>query len=97
MMNNKESDGFEEFLNSLNAACKSMAEEVFAMAEAGGIVKDDSKLDKILSMIDKLAKIKAISKNDDKSIIAPTKKAVEGLTESPKKNIQDFVLNNGST
>jgi len=83
---NEELSGSEILIHELDLACKDIALEVAKIRDEGSILSKDS-FDKIMTLIEKSAKIKSLipdKKEPEKAVAAGEKKI---------KNIQDFVLN----
>lgn len=81
--------GSEELMNELSLACKAIASEVSEIRQGGNILNNDKSFDKIMTLIDKASKIKALAAD----LVAD--KESEAAVEPEKKvmNIQDYVLN----
>lgn len=82
-------NGASELTNELNLVSNAIAEEIKIVREKGDILANDKYFDKIMTLIDKSSKLKALS---EKKEVVKEEEPEEEQVERGRKNIQDFVM-----
>lgn len=89
-------DGSNSLVDELNIISGVIASEIKETRLKGSILEDDKKFDKVLQLIEKAAKIKALStkKEDEPKGKESEVETVTTTTVKQRRNIQDFVIKN---
>lgn len=82
--------GSSELTKELNLSSRAIAQEISIIRESGDILGNDKAFDKILSLIDKASKVKALS--EKKEVPIQDEEPEGEKAPKAKLNIQDFVL-----